>query len=37
MNEPKHGEVWAAVAKDPANTGKGVEEILKIVTGKLQQ
>jgi pre-mRNA-processing factor 6 len=37
MNEPKHGEVWAAVAKDPANAGKGVEEILKIVTGKLQQ
>jgi pre-mRNA-processing factor 6 len=25
MNEPKHGEVWAAVAKDPANAGKGVE------------
>ncbi|OQD73194.1 hypothetical protein PENDEC_c016G04857 [Penicillium decumbens] len=29
--EPKHGEVWQSVAKDPANAHKSTEEILKIV------
>ena len=28
-NEPKHGEIWQAVAKDPENAGLGVEGILK--------
>ena len=35
-NEPRHGEVWQSVAKDPKNAGKSVEEILKIVAGKLE-
>ena len=35
--EPKHGEIWAAVRKDPKNWGKGVEEILRIVVGLLQE
>ncbi|KAF2711366.1 pre-mRNA-splicing factor prp1 [Pleomassaria siparia CBS 279.74] len=30
MAEPKHGEIWQSVAKDPKNARKGVEEILKI-------
>jgi len=29
--EPKHGEVWQSVAKDPANAHKSTEDILKIV------
>ncbi|KAJ5195181.1 uncharacterized protein N7498_008619 [Penicillium cinerascens] len=29
--EPKHGEIWQSVAKDPANAHKSTEEILKIV------
>ncbi|KAI9203430.1 PRP1 splicing factor, N-terminal-domain-containing protein [Polychytrium aggregatum] len=33
--EPRHGERWAAVAKDMANAGKSTEEILKLVTGQL--
>lgn len=35
-NEPKHGEIWQAVAKAPENAGLGVEEILKLVAGKLE-
>ncbi|KAI1381046.1 pre-mRNA splicing factor [Hypoxylon crocopeplum] len=34
--EPRHGEVWQAVAKDPKNARKNVEEILKLVTAELQ-
>ncbi|KAI9820440.1 MAG: hypothetical protein M1832_003773 [Thelocarpon impressellum] len=34
-SEPRHGELWAAVAKDPANTRKSVEEVLKLVMEKL--
>jgi pre-mRNA-processing factor 6 len=30
MAEPKHGEIWQAVAKDPKNARKSVEDILKI-------
>ncbi|KAJ5894454.1 hypothetical protein N7495_006145 [Penicillium taxi] len=30
--EPKHGEVWQSISKDPANAFKSTEEILKIVT-----
>jgi pre-mRNA-processing factor 6 len=35
-NEPRHGEVWQSVSKDPKNTGKGLEDILKIAVGKLE-
>ena len=34
-NEPKHGEVWQSVAKDPGNAGLGVEGVLKRVAGML--
>ena len=37
LNEPSHGEVWQAVAKDPKNARKGVEEILKLVAAELAQ
>lgn len=37
LNEPRHGEVWQAVAKRPANARKGVEEILKLVAEELEQ
>jgi len=36
LSEPKHGEVWAAVMKDPKNAGKGVEEVLNMVTEQLE-
>ncbi|MCJ1404758.1 hypothetical protein MMC11_007984 [Xylographa trunciseda] len=36
LNEPKHGEVWQGVAKDPRNASKGTEEILKLVVAKLE-
>lgn len=36
LSEPKHGEVWQSVAKDPKNAAVGLEEILKIVIGKLE-
>jgi pre-mRNA-processing factor 6 len=36
LSEPKHGEIWARVAKDPGNVGKGVEEILEMVIGQLE-
>lgn len=29
--EPKHGETWQSVAKDPANANKSTEEILNLV------
>ncbi|KAJ5585373.1 uncharacterized protein N7459_005173 [Penicillium hispanicum] len=29
--EPKHGEVWQSIAKDPVNASKSTEEVLKIV------
>lgn len=35
LSEPKHGEVWQSIAKDPRNASKGVEEILKLVAGRL--
>lgn len=35
--EPKHGEVWAAVAKAPENAKKGVGEILDIVAKGLKE
>lgn len=33
--EPKHGEYWQSVAKEPGNAYLGVEEVLKLVAGKL--
>jgi pre-mRNA-processing factor 6 len=33
LAEPKHGEIWQAVNKDPKNARKSVEEILKIAAG----
>jgi pre-mRNA-processing factor 6 len=36
LSEPRHGEVWQAVTKDPKNAGRNLEEILAIVVGKLE-
>ncbi|CAK7221867.1 U4/U6 x U5 tri-snRNP complex subunit Prp1 [Sporothrix curviconia] len=35
MNDPRHGEHWQAIAKDPKNASKNVEEILKLVAADL--
>ncbi|KAK1749955.1 hypothetical protein QBC47DRAFT_310908 [Echria macrotheca] len=35
LNDPKHGEHWQRVSKDPRNAGKGTEEILKLVAASL--
>lgn len=37
QNEPRHGEVWQTVLKDPKNAGMGVEEVLKTVAKLLIQ
>ncbi|KAJ9156680.1 Pre-mRNA-splicing factor prp1 [Pleurostoma richardsiae] len=34
-NDPRHGEYWQPIAKDPKNAKKGVEEILKMVAASL--
>ncbi|KAH8676735.1 putative Pre-mRNA-splicing factor prp1 [Tricladium varicosporioides] len=36
LSEPRHGEYWQTVAKDPKKAKMGIEEILKIVAGKLE-
>ncbi|EKD12912.1 pre-mRNA-splicing factor [Drepanopeziza brunnea f. sp. 'multigermtubi' MB_m1] len=36
LSEPRHGEVWQSVAKDPKNVGKSQEEILRTVVTKLE-
>ncbi|KAI9762534.1 MAG: hypothetical protein M4579_000337 [Chaenotheca gracillima] len=36
VTEPKHGETWQGVAKDPKNARKGVEGILKLVVAILE-
>ncbi|TVY45740.1 Pre-mRNA-splicing factor [Lachnellula subtilissima] len=36
LNEPRHGEFWQGISKDPKNAGKGTEDILKIVVGLLE-
>ena len=36
LNEPRHGEVWQGVAKDPRNAAKSLPEILKLVVAKLE-
>lgn len=35
ISEPKHGEIWQSVAKDPINFHKSTEEILKLVVEQL--
>ncbi len=35
LNDPRHGEYWQPVAKDPANARKSVEETLKLVAASL--
>lgn len=35
QQEPRHGEVWASVRKDPDNVGIGVEGTLKKVVARL--
>lgn len=35
-NDPRHGEHWQAIAKDPRNARKSVEEVLKLVAASLQ-
>lgn len=37
MNEPRHGEYWQRIAKDPKNARKGIEEILKLVAAALDR
>ncbi|GJC98436.1 PRP1 splicing factor [Colletotrichum higginsianum] len=37
LNEPRHGEYWQAIAKQPANARKGTEEILKMVAERLEK
>ena len=36
LNEPRYGEYWQRIAKDPKNARKGTEEILKLVTAELE-
>ncbi|QSS61449.1 pre-mRNA-splicing factor [Histoplasma capsulatum] len=35
-SEPRYGEVWQSVAKDPANAQKSTEEILKLTAARLE-
>ncbi|KAK6542945.1 hypothetical protein TWF694_006883 [Orbilia ellipsospora] len=37
VTEPRHGEIWQAVAKAPQNAAKTPEEILYMVVDKLEQ
>ncbi|KAI5288216.1 hypothetical protein KEM52_001260 [Ascosphaera acerosa] len=34
-SEPRHGEVWQAVRKDPANARKSTEEVLKLAAERV--
>ncbi|PQE04736.1 hypothetical protein CJF30_00004537 [Rutstroemia sp. NJR-2017a BBW] len=36
LSEPRHGEFWQAIAKDPKNAGKSIEEILKLVVAAIE-
>jgi pre-mRNA-processing factor 6 len=36
LNEPRHGEIWQSVAKDPKNARRKTEELLKMVVAKLE-
>jgi len=35
--EPRHGEAWQVVAKDPANARRRAGEILDMVAAKIEQ
>ncbi|KAH8586672.1 putative Pre-mRNA-splicing factor prp1 [Bisporella sp. PMI_857] len=35
-NEPRHGEVWQSIAKDPVNAGKDIEAILRLVAAAVE-
>ena len=35
VTEPRHGEIWQSVAKNPRNADRGFEEILKLVAAEL--
>ena len=37
QSEPRHGEVWQPVAKNPKHAMKGIEEILMLVAAELEQ
>ncbi|KAF2877783.1 PRP1 splicing factor, N-terminal-domain-containing protein [Massariosphaeria phaeospora] len=37
LAEPKHGEIWQSVAKDPKNVRKSAEEILMIAITKAEK
>jgi pre-mRNA-processing factor 6 len=37
LSEPKHGEVWQSIVKNPANAYKSTEEVLKLVADELVQ
>jgi pre-mRNA-processing factor 6 len=36
LSEPRHGEVWQTVSKDPKNSGKKIDDILKMVAAVLE-
>lgn len=36
LAEPRHGEVWQSVRKDPANARVGVEEVLRRAAAKAE-
>lgn len=36
LSEPKHGEIWQSIAKDPKNAQKTTEEVLKMVAAKVE-
>ncbi|MCJ1310819.1 hypothetical protein MMC25_004486 [Agyrium rufum] len=36
LSEPKHGELWQSVAKDPSNATKSTPDILKLVMARLE-
>ncbi|KAG4439970.1 hypothetical protein IFR05_004544 [Cadophora sp. M221] len=36
LSEPRHGEIWQSVAKDPRNARKSLEDILQLVVGELE-
>lgn len=36
LSEPRHGEIWQNVAKDPKNAGKKTDEILHMVVAELE-
>jgi len=34
--DPKHGEVWARIAKDPKNSRKSTAEVLKMAVDQVE-